>query len=183
MRPRVLLAAVPLLLATGACGDDDPPAETLPERSTEAPAAVEIDGVEVIDGLTNDHVPGRVDYPDAPPAGGDHAQVWLNCGVYQEPVPAENAVHALEHGVVWFAHDPELPDGQVDLLRDLHDEQPDRVIVSPYPGIDAPVVAVAWGRRLEVDTAEDPRLAEFLDAFVDGDAAPEPGAPCEGGLG
>lgn len=189
MRSRlVLLAAAPVLIAFSACGDDGPGTNmpTLDEGSPTSGALEgdgNIEGVEVIDDLTNDHVGGRVDYPDAPPAGGDHAQAWLNCGVYDEPVPVENAVHALEHGVVWFAHDPELPDADVDLLHELAEERPDRVIVSPYPDIDAPVVAVAWGRRLEVDAADDPRLADFLDAFVDGEAAPEPGAPCEGGLG
>ena len=177
----LLLAAVPALLALAGCGDDSP--ATSSEVDERSASAADVEGVEIVDGLTNDHVDGPVDYPDAPPAGGDHAQVWLNCGAYQEPVPVENAVHALEHGVVWFAHDPDLPDDDVDRLRALHEARPDRVIVSPYPDIDAPVVAVAWGRRLEVDSADDPRLADFLDAFVDAEAAPEPGAACEGGLG
>ena len=177
------IAGVSVLAALAACGDDGPDTNMpiVGDEPAATPSAIE--GVEVVDGLTNDHAGGRVDYPDAPPAGGDHAQAWLNCAVYQEPVPDENAVHALEHGVVWFAHDPDLPDDEVARLRALHEQRPDRVIVSPYPDIDAPVVAVAWGRRLEVETANDPRLADFLDAFVDGDAAPEPGAPCEGGIG
>ena len=48
------------------------------------------------------HVTGTVDYPQTPPAGGDHNEVLLNCDVYDQPVPNENAVHDLEHGAVWI---------------------------------------------------------------------------------
>ena len=183
MARRAPLLVATVLLLTG-CGDDGGDVDTGGgSRSEEAPAQVEVEGVEVIRDLTNDHVAGQVDYDHAPPVGGDHNEVWLNCDVYEVPVPDENAVHALEHGVVWLAHDPDLPDDEVEVLHELHASQPDRMIVSPYPGIDAPVVAVAWGRRLEADSADDPRLEEFIEAYVDGPDAPEPGVTCQGGLG
>lgn len=158
-------------LAASACGDDGDDA-----------GGAEIEGVVVEDGQSNEHVPEPT-YEADPPSGGDHDPVWLNCDVYEVEVPNRNAVHSLEHGVVWFAHDPDLPDDQLDELRALYDGRPDRVIVSPYPDLDSPVVAVAWERRLEVDRADDPRLEEFLDAFVNGAQAPEPRAACTGGIG
>ncbi len=57
------------------------------------------------------HVPGDVDYDQAPPAGGDHDPAWLECGVYDAPVRDENAVHSLEHGTVWVTHDPDAGRG------------------------------------------------------------------------
>ena len=57
----------------------------------------EVDGVQTFDN-TSTHVEGRRRLPQTPPAGGPHNPAWLNCGVYTEPVPAENAVHSLEHG-------------------------------------------------------------------------------------
>lgn len=175
MRSRLVTAAAVTALVLSACGDD-----TDDDEGTIAPP---VEGVEVFDDLSRDHVDGEVDYDVEPPVGGDHSQVWLDCGVYDVAVPDENAVHSLEHGVVWFAHDPDLPADDFAELEALHASRPDRVIVSPYPGIGSPVVAVAWGHRLAVDSASDPRLAEFLDAFANGSAAPEPGAPCVGGLG
>lgn len=162
----VLLAA----WALASCGDD---AERISGES--------IEGVVVEDGQTNDHVDAPA-YEADPPSGGDHLPVWLDCGFYDVEVPNGNAVHALEHGVVWFAHDPDLPSGEVEVLRTLYDAEPERVVVSPYPDLPSPVVAVAWERRLEVDSAEDPRLSAFMDAFIDGDQSPEPGVRCSDGF-
>lgn len=167
---RLLLGALVGALLLAACGDD-------PE------VEAEIDGVEVEDGQTNGHVDGPIDYDADPPSGGDHNQVWLNCGVYDQAVPTENAVHSLEHGAVWFAYQPDLDSDQVDALVALAETEPDRIIVSPYPDLPSPVVAVAWERRLAVDDATDPRLEVFLETYVNGDQAPEPAVSCSGGVG
>lgn len=172
MRSRASAALVLAVVALASCGDDPESGEG---------DDVTIEGVVVEDGQSNEHVDDPT-YDAAPPSGGDHIAAWLNCGVYPVPVPDGNAVHSLEHGVVWFAYDAGDDSVDVDALIDLADSQPDRVIVSPYPDLPSPVVAVAWERRLEVDAADDPRLAEFLDAFVNGAQAPEPRAPCDGGV-
>ncbi len=86
-----------------------------------------------------------------PPAGGSHNPAWLNCGVYTEPQQNENAVHALEHGALWFTYNPdELTDE--DVAASSRSQLPDTyIIVSPYPGLDAPVVVSGWGVQLKLD--------------------------------
>jgi hypothetical protein len=145
------------------------------------PSSIAIEGLQTYPGLTANHVTTPVDYPQNPPVGGDHAAAWLNCGVYAEPVPDENAVHALEHGAVWLAYDPaKLDTDGVDALRS---KLPDSyIVVSPVEGLDSPIVASAWGAQVSLDDPDDARLGSFLDRFWRSNDAPEPGAACTGGI-
>lgn len=148
----------------------------------EAQARQDIEGVERYEDLPFDHVSTPVEYPQTPPAGGEHDAVWQNCGVYTEPVVNEHAVHSLEHGAVWFTHDPDLPADQVAALHALADGQP-YVLVSPFEGLPSPVVATAWGHQLEVDDATDERLSVFLRKYLLNPDLPEAGALCSNGVG
>ena len=141
-----------------------------------------IDGLMSFPNLSRNHVTTPVKYPQVPPVGGNHAPVWLNCGVYTAQVPNENAVHSLEHGAVWITYQPTLPASQVATLVAAAKNQL-YVIVSPYPGIPAPVVASAWGEQVRLTGADDPRLQKFIRAYEQGPQTPEPGAACTGGVG
>ncbi len=152
------------------------------QAAQSAAAERDIDGVEVIDGLTFNHVSTTVDYPQTPPAGGDHNAAWLNCGVYTEPVPNENAVHALEHGAVWITYSPDLPADQVTTLEAMAKGQ-SYVLVSPYEDMDTPIAISAWGYQLKVDDAADPRLATFVQKYLLNPELAEVGAPCSNGVG
>jgi len=126
------------------------------------------------------HVETAVSYAQTPPAGGQHNPVWLNCGVYDKPVPNENAVHSLEHGAVWVTYRPDLPAADVAKLKsDIPDTY---MVLSPYPDLPAPVVASAWGKQLRLTGADDPRLEAFIRTYRQGPQTPEPGAACTGGL-
>src|SRR5690348_12659451 len=57
-----------------------------------------IEGVKTFSNLPRDHKAGPLTYPQTPPVGGVHNPVWQNCGIYNQPVANENAVHSLEHG-------------------------------------------------------------------------------------
>jgi hypothetical protein len=140
-------------------------------------------GVQVFNVTHRLHVHSHVNYPQSPPVGGDHAPVWQNCGFYSTPVANENVVHSLEHGAVWIAYRPDLPSVELQSLRDMAAQPHSYLVVSPYPSSDAPLVAVAWGRELRLDSADDPRLRSFVQAYRQGPQAPERGGPCSGGVG
>jgi hypothetical protein len=133
-------------------------------------------------GVEQGHTEGEVEYAQSPPAGGEHNPVWQNAGFYSEPISDENAVHTLEHGAVWITYSPDLPQGQQDRIRDLVSDQ-ECMVASPYEGLDAPVVASAWGLQLRLEEAGDPDLERFIRAYRQGPQAPEPGAACTGGVG
>ena len=139
-----------------------------------------IEGIETFESTAN-HVEGEVDYAQSPPAGGDHNAMWLNCGVYDQPVPNINAVHSLEHGAVWVTYDPASVTG--DELASLESQLPSSYIVlSPYEGLDSPIVMSAWNAQLKLDSADDERISEFLTAYWRSQNAPEPNASCSGAL-
>ncbi|MBZ0292156.1 MAG: DUF3105 domain-containing protein [Anaerolineae bacterium] len=140
---------------------------------------IDIEGVERFV-VMQQHSEAPVNYPQTPPAGGVHYPVWQNCGVYQQPVRNELAVHSLEHGAVWITYNPGLAASEVDMLRNLTQQSSHRLL-SPYPGLPSAIVAAAWGYQLKLDRAEDPRLKQFLRQYEQGSTTPELGAVCSGG--
>ena len=133
------------------------------------------------------HTNAPVSYDRTPPAGGNHAAQWLNCGVYEKTVPSANAVHSLEHGAVWVTYRPDLSANSVSRLRSLVEGEyvgPQRyVILSPYPGLAPSIVASAWGAQLTLGSPTDARLKQFIDHFRAGPQALEPRALCTRGTG
>jgi hypothetical protein len=124
------------------------------------------------------HTTGDVTYEQDPPAGGEHAPIWLACGVYDEPVREENAVHDLEHGTTWITYDPDL---SADDVERLAAQLPDNGIMSPREDLPSPVVVTVWGAQLQIDGADDRRLGLFIEEYRDGHSAPEFGVTCQGG--
>lgn len=138
------------------------------------------EGVEEFSGLSNLHTSSPVAYEQSPPVGGDHSPEWQNCGYYSQPVNNENGVHSLEHGAVWITYQPDLPQSEIDTLRDKADQT--YVLVSPNPDeMPAPIVASAWGLQKEFESADDPELSRFVSAYRQGPQTLEPGAICHGG--
>jgi hypothetical protein len=144
-------------------------------------------GTQVFAEPNHQHVTGTVHYNRTPPAGGKHNAEWLNCGVYSQPVPNENAVHDLEHGAVWVTYQPSLSAADVLQLQqyvETHYDGTQRYLtLSPYPGLPAPVVASAWGAQLRLTGPGDPRLGAFISHYIGGNQGGEKGAPCTGGVG
>jgi hypothetical protein len=138
-------------------------------------------GIEVYPATTNRTVQGPIEYERRPPTNGDHDPLWQNCGFYEEPIEDRHAVHSMDHGVVWITYDPDLPEQQIKSLRPYGKEN--YVIVSPYPGQDAPVIATSWRVQLELNGADDPRLKRFVNQFRISELAPLSGNRCTLGVG
>lgn len=174
----VLAAVLVAVFAVAAIGY----AVVASQRTEEVTEASDIPGIDVREFAPGVHVSGPVDYPQSPPAGGPHDLEWADCTgtVYDVDIRPENAVHSLEHGAVWITYDPQAvgADGLA-TLRALTDGQPGTML-SPHPGLTSPVSLQAWGHQLFVDSADDPRVQQFLDLLrLDPDTSPEPGASCE----
>ncbi|MEZ4590887.1 MAG: DUF3105 domain-containing protein [Chloroflexota bacterium] len=119
---------------------------------------------------------------EIPPPGGEHFNVWQNCGIYAEPIQTGNAVHSMEHGALWITYDPNLPSDQVDQLTQMVRGQT-FLLLSPFPEQRSPIVLTAWGFQLEVDSADDDRIEEFIERYRLGPTTPELGGACTSGVG
>ncbi len=128
------------------------------------------------------HVVTPVDYSESPPVGGEHDGEWADCTgtVYSVDIRNENAVHSLEHGAVWITYDPQrVSEDDIATLSDLVDGT-SGLMLSPRPGLDAPISLQSWNSQLTVDSATDPRLQQAADFLTfNPDSTPEPGATCE----
>jgi hypothetical protein len=141
--------------------------------------ATPIPEVETFEVESATHTTDPVDYPQDPPVGGPHDPSWQKCAVYDAPVRPENAVHSMEHGAVWITYQPDLPESDREVLAKLAEGQR-FLLISPYPGLEDPVVASAWGAQLRLDDVNDPRLRAFIDRYAGN--GPERGASCDSGV-
>ncbi|NKQ54911.1 DUF3105 domain-containing protein [Amycolatopsis sp. K13G38] len=124
----------------------------------------------------------RVAYDHYPPIGGPHDGYWATCTgtVYKTAVRNENMVHALEHGSVWIAYNPDQIKG--DALTKLVAKVQGKPysMISPYPGLDKPISLQSWGHQLKLDSADDQRIDEFITALrANNNTTPEIGASCD----
>lgn len=180
-------ADAPVEAAAAPTATPVPPAPP-PKPQTGAQAAADIPGVELFPEQDRNHQEGKIEYDHAASPGGKHSDTWQNCGIYTETLAQEPVMHSLEHGAVWVAYRPDLPADQVSLLQaavqaELQAGTEPLVLLSPQPGLDAPVVASAWRAQLKLDDPADARLVQFLQVYQNGPYTPEPGAPCSGGIG
>ncbi|TQM09885.1 DUF3105 domain-containing protein [Pseudonocardia kunmingensis] len=120
-------------------------------------------------------------YETRPPVGGPHGTRWAACSgaAYLDPVSDAEAVHSLEHGAVWITDDPARTPAVVLRAPTARVTGDPYLLLSPYPGLDAPLSLQAWGHRLTLDTPEDPRFEQFVQALRNNPyTPPEPGGEC-----
>jgi len=125
----------------------------------------------------------RVDYDRYPPVGGPHDGYWAACNgvVYLVAMRDENMVHTLEHGAIWIAYNPDtIAPGDLDILTGLVQGQ-QFMVMSPYPTLAThPISLQAWGHQLQVDSASDERVQQFITALRRNPYVyPEIGATCD----
>ena len=166
----VLFSAALISCSSG----ESEPVEVLTEEMLEE--------VEYLVITSREHTDENVDYPTIPPAGGNHLGIWHTCGIYKVELLDEAAVHSLEHGAVWVTYKPEIAKEEIIKLTTMLSSR-SKILLSPHPEQISPIVATAWGRRLEIENSNDLRLEKFVDFFVDGEAAPEAGITCDRGIG
>jgi hypothetical protein len=160
------------------------------DRRAFTPSASNKDPSTQIPGIIIQHYAGRghvgptqrVAYDHSPPFGGPHDATWAACNgvIYDKPVRNENMVHALEHGAVWIAYNPAKITGSA--LQSLRNrvQGANYLMLSPYPGMSAPISLQAWDHQLTVTDPADKRIDQFIQALrLNQYIYPEIGASCD----
>lgn len=154
------------------------PSATNQDPSTQIPGVV----IQEYQGGQHVDPDKQVAYTHSPPFGGAHDGYWAACNgvVYPKAVRSENLVHSLEHGAVWIAYNPDQVTG--DAVKTLEGKVTNKAytVMSPYPGLDAPISLQSWGHQLKLTDANDPRIDQFLSSLRQNQYKhPEVGASCD----
>jgi len=154
-----------------------------PSRNNQDPAK-KIPGVVIKEYKHRGHVnsPRRVAYDEEIPFGGPHDVIWATCNgtIYDEPVRTEHMVHALEHGAVWIAYNPDKIDAEAKEALELRVRNKPYMLMSPYPKLSTPISVQAWGHQLKLSDANDQRIDNFIAALRQNPyLTPEPSGSCD----
>ena len=128
-----------------------------------------------------------VEYTSKPATSGYHysginleipeKQAPVAWRVYNTPISDEVLVHNLEHGGVGIHYN--CPEGCPELIQSLSEiaNIRQKVLVSPYSGIDNKIALTAWRYMDVFDVFDKERIIRFIETHVNSRNAPEWNAP------
>ena len=113
------------------------------------------------------------EYNSKPAVSGWHSGFTVEWGFHDYEIPDEVLVHNLEHGGVGIHYD--CPDGCSSVIQSLRmvSERYDKVVVSPYPGLDSVIVLTAWTYIDKLNQFDEVRITKFIETHMSSPVAPE----------
>ena len=120
--------------------------------------------------LGNTHITSaaasNVVYNTRPPTSDPHLDSLTRWGIHLQPIADELQVHNLEDGGVLVQYNCRDCDDLIRTLETLISRYPEKVILAPYPTMDARIALTAWGR---IDDAlqdfDEQRIVRFIEAY------------------
>jgi uncharacterized protein DUF3105 len=122
----------------------------------------------------------KVEWNSNPPTSGPHYQQWALWNFYDTPVPLTLSTHNLEHGGIVIHYGPQVPDSEVEKLRQFWRDDPNGMLVVPLQSAGNKIIASAWyydesrsdeddyfgeGKQITGTTVDEDGLAAFRDEF------------------
>jgi Protein of unknown function (DUF3105) len=80
----------------------------------------------------------------SPPTSGPHWGVPAIWDFYDTPVPLVQTVHNLEHGGVVIHYGPQVPEAEVERIREFWVDDPNGLVVAPLPANKDKITLSAW---------------------------------------
>lgn len=124
---------------------------------------------------SRNHVPDgtEIQYNSNPPAGGPHYGTTAHAGIYdKDRTPSDGyLVHSLEHGaaILWYKSD--LPQDQIEKIKNVFNSASGKKIMVPRKNLDVPVALTSWGWILKLQTIDEAKIKEFIE--TNNNRAPE----------
>lgn len=122
----------------------------------------------------------KVKWNSDPPTSGPHFGQWALWGAYDRPVPLTMSTHNLEHGGIVLHYGPQVPEAEVEKLRQFYRDDPNAMLLSPLPSAGDKIIASAWyydegradeddylgeGKQITGTKVDEDALADFRDEF------------------
>src|SRR5680860_1084067 len=106
-------------------------------------------------------------YNSNPPTSGPHWAGVAGAGIKDEVVPDELILHSMEHGaaVVWYKSD--LPQSDIDKIKEAFNSASGKKIMLPRKDLDIPVALTSWNYLLKLDTVDGSVIKEFIETNND----------------
>ena len=86
----------------------------------------------------------KVTWNTDPPSNGRHYGQTIIYGAYDEPLQQQLLVHNYEHGAVGMQYGSEVSDDEIQKMREAYDEDPDGLVMAPYPKLGDQIAFTAW---------------------------------------
>jgi hypothetical protein len=100
----------------------------------------------------------KVNYNSFPPSSGPHYAQWAPWGLYEDPIKQTILVHNLEHGGIVIQYGSGVSDSDVRKLQSFFQDDPNGLVVAPYPRLGKEFALTAWNAppydRTEEDVAD-----------------------------
>ena len=141
--------------------------------------AVELVGVETFADMGGGHLSAGEappEYNSSPATSGRHSASTVQCGIHSNEVANEFQVHNLEHGTVIIQYRPDLPEDELETLRDYARTKPGHILLAPRADLSDPVVLTSWRHMLRLESADRDTIDVYYDRYVR--TSPEVGVAC-----
>lgn len=121
--------------------------------------------------LGNKHIQNVTDahdpYNSIPPTSGTHVGGKAQWGISDTPLPDELQLHNLEDGGVAIQYNCTSVECSplINSLSEIAKKYPDKVIMAPYPKLDAKIALTAWTRIDKFNEFDSDRIHKFIKAY------------------
>lgn len=111
-------------------------------------------------------------YNSNPPTSGPHyGDRVAGPGIKSKQLPDELVLHSLEHGAVVLWYKADLPNEEVDKIKEAFQGASGKKIMLPRADLDVPIALTSWGYLLKLESIDAEKIKAFIE--INNDRAPE----------